>query len=271
MVHWQDLAMAIKWFLFSEIKGKRNIFGFFESVWENDYRGMKPKEEEVEERPFANSKLRFLKDIQRKRKRNRHKDGYLFFADQNTERLLGTQVETVLKEFYDLENSSEKITFQNLENENEEMFKLSVESPEKEFPFSMSYPYGFRKNQDLNPVRLFNNIFKRNFQIKRSVFLDRALTSKPWERLLQETKENSLPLDKLHIEEEDNEDEEEEEIEEGGSEGEEMVEPDEEEFDLDREESAPESDQESEEEDLMSAYKGSKASLNKLTEIDNVL
>lgn len=268
MVHWQDLAMGVKWFLFNQCKRKRDHFGFFESVLESDFRELQAKQDENDEIDY---KTDFLQTLKKKRRKIRHKDGYILFSDQNPKRLLGDHVETILKEFYDIKHSSEKISFTFLEERRRELFALTQVSSDMNIDSTIQYPYGFRNNPHLDPIEQFNCLFSKNFRIKRSTFLDKANTAKPWEQILKESKEEALDLDELEKEavSEDEEAEDMEDAEDSAKENEEEFEElEEEEFDFEENVSEAESEEDSDEDDFTSLYKGSKASFNKLVELE---
>lgn len=264
MIHWQDLAMGVKWLVMRPAQPGKDCLGFFESVFENDFR-------DVFRDKGDNIKKNLLTQVKKKRRRLRCKDSYILFSDQEKGRTIGHRVERVLGGFYNFGDTDPKIQFEEFDAKREEILKFGEAQKNVDSEVAIEFPFGFQGLGREYGVCLFNQRFQKSFRTKRSTFLDKAPTAKPWEEILRERRGDSLPLGELQKEtDQDAPDEpsgEEASEEEPQSEAEgDMEEPEPEEFDFEDEGVEDESD-ESESEEVQTMPRGSKNSIQRLPDL----
>ena len=150
MIHFQDLAMGGKWFIIraKDPKTKKpkvlensdslnrsirdsvlgsvlnlddKVMGFYESVFENEWREIQKRESEVEEveenedsetvtdRFDVGERIHEMVQKARvKRRRTKHKDGYVLICDKDRRGTVGHRLETVIKDLIDIDPKSQK-------------------------------------------------------------------------------------------------------------------------------------------------------------------
>lgn len=289
MIHYQDLATGSKWFIstaktlkkskkvssgpvkidFSKSLTQRNlgedtqvgenVMGFYESVFENEWRE-KDKQFETEEAElepeaedetnqnllgafdFGKKISEMVRKARKKRRKTSNKDGYVLLWDKDKKSSVGHRLETLIKEIIDInpkdQNNLQKPAILNTQS-NHQKIKFEEHKTPYFLPSNLKRdvifetPFGFRKlaqkiqkekqithlkNEKMRGILrgvMADLVLEKNFEMKRSKFLDLAKSARCWEKILETDKERGLKMGELERDGDDGEERETEEGEEG--------------------------------------------------------